>query len=69
MTTSGITGELAAVKKLLLAWCLKEEDGFTGTWVTLIIESCPEIAVLSLSPSSIQREVSFPRAACNPVCP
>lgn len=31
MTASGITGELAAVTKLLLAQCLKEEDGFTGT--------------------------------------
>lgn len=41
-----------------------EQGGFTGTLVT---DSHPEIA--GLSPSSVQREVPFLRAACNPVCP
>lgn len=35
-------GEPAAVAQLLLAWCLRQRGWITGTWVTLIKDSCPE---------------------------
>lgn len=61
MPVPGIAREPAAVTQLLLAQCLRQRGWITGTWVTLIKDSCPERAVLSLSPGSIQRELSLPR--------